>query len=186
MWNFTRYYPQPSKTPAATGNVDLDLDFETTHRLLLKCRREKVTANSAFSAATTIALYKLALQVDSKMNSTKYRQSQIVNMRRYWPEEQVDNSCGCHISSMEVGICVAERNRKNFWPIARKVHEKLETKLIESKIALLILPHSGKMSRIFIANSALDFCKLPSGNDSHFSITNMGNIDKSFTGEGKW
>ena len=185
MWNFTRYYPQPSKTPAATGNVDLELDAETTHRLLLKCRQEKVTLNSAFSAAANIAFYKLTVQRNSKCNTTKYRHYQIINMRRYWPKEQVDDSCGCHMSCLESGVHVQKSDIKNFWVFARKVHSNLESQLNNTKRALKILPHSVEMRQMYFFNSILELLKLPSFNDSHFCVTNVGNLDKSFTGEGK-
>ena len=183
--NFTKYYPEPRTEPAATHYVDLELDAETTNRLLQRCKKEEVTLNSVFAAATNIAFFRISLEKDSKLNSTKYRHNQVVNMRRYWPKEQIGNSAGCHMASFEIEVLTKIDDIANFWPYAKEVHRKLDKNLIESKLALRLLPLSKKLPEIFKANSLFDSLKLPSVTDNHFAVTNMGNLDKIFASNGE-
>ena len=183
--NFTKYYPEPRTEPAATHYVDLELDAETTNRLLQRCKKEEVTLNSVFAAATNIAFFRISLEKDSKLNSTKYRHNQIVNMRRYWPKEQIGNSGGCHISSLDIQVFTKKDDIGNFWPYAREVHRKLCKSLTESRTALRVLPLACKMRQTLVSNSLLKYPNLPSINDCHFSVTNMGNLDKFFISAGE-
>ena len=144
-----------------------------------------MTLNSIFIAVANIAFYKLALEKNSELNSTKYRHNHTINMRRYWPKEQIDNSGGCHLLSFDMGVLTKKDDISNFWPYAREVHRKLNINLNETKRALKLLPLSVKIRQVFLASSLCETLKLPGIIDCHYSVSNMGNLDKSFASTGE-
>ncbi|XP_047474255.1 uncharacterized protein LOC125028799 [Penaeus chinensis] len=182
--NFTSRFPMPSRNEAATRMIHHELDEDTTRKLLRRCKMEGVTLNSAFTAAANLTMYKMMTQ-DGRLKTTDLWSSQAVNMRRYWPKEQQSNSFGCHISLLDVSFPTGPGDEKAFWKYARQVHARLKYHLTESKRALTLQPMSERLIILIRHNAWLAWLRLPSANDGHYTVTNMGDLTQTFPGTGE-
>lgn len=175
--NFSKNYPLTVESEASTRILHHEIDEITTERLLKKCKVEKVTLNSAFMAAANLGLYKLILEKDVNIKDTVINTLQSVNMRRYWPKDARPKSFGCRISTLNLSFNVSQNDFCSFWEYARKVHSSIKVGLDDKPLAILGLPLAEFVSNIIRANFWLSKLSLPSSNDCHFCVTNMGNLD---------
>ncbi|CAL4063554.1 unnamed protein product [Meganyctiphanes norvegica] len=180
----TRLYPQPSHMEASTKVIYDELDEITTSQLIQRCKKENVTLNSAFTAAANLGIFNLIKAKDQSTKEIKIHSSHRVNMRRFWPKELQTSSFGCHMSAMDLTCNTNDQNQNNFWKYTREVHSVINTNLNETKYCLQVVPISHRQNFAFFWNSWLSWFGLPSTNDIHFSITNMGNLSNTFPGEG--
>ncbi|CAL4085036.1 unnamed protein product [Meganyctiphanes norvegica] len=180
--NFTKNYPLPVENEACTRILHHEVDEITTKRLLKKCKMEKVTINSAFTAAANLGLYKLISEKDVGISDTVINTLQTVNMRRYWSKEAQPNSFGCRISSLNLNFSVAHHDAYAFWEYARDVHRIIKHGLDEKPLALLGLPLANFFKYVIGENFWVSKFSLPSSNDCHFCVTNMGNLDNILIG----
>ncbi|KAK8398982.1 hypothetical protein O3P69_004234 [Scylla paramamosain] len=184
VWNFITVYRMPRQLEAATHLLQLELDEFTTRKLLLRCKMEGVTLNSTFTAAANLALYVMVTAKNPHIGQTNMCSQQVVNMRRYWPEELRPNTLGCHISLLDLSFPTQLEDLDAFWEYARRVHSLLHYHLTETKRALKLQQMSRSLSLIIFFNAVLAKLGLPSGNDNHYTVTNMGNLSKTFSGSG--
>ncbi|KAK4317808.1 hypothetical protein Pmani_011132 [Petrolisthes manimaculis] len=184
VWNFTSYYRMPFEQEAGTHLLQRDLDKGTTQNLLKRCKMEGVTLNSTFTAAANLALYTMMLNKDKKLGLTHLCSQQAINMRRYWPKEHRDDTFGCHISLLDLSFPTQEEDLKAFWEYTRGVHNLLSYHLTETKRALKLQPMSVRLGIIIRHNAMLAKLGLPSSNDNHYTVTNMGNLSTTFPGSG--
>lgn len=184
VWNFTSYYRMPFRQDAGTHLLQRELDKVTTQNLLKRCKMEGVTLNSAFTAAANLALYKMMLAKNKTVGQTNVCSQQAINMRRYWPREQRDNAFGCHISLLDLSFPTREEDLSAFWEYTRGVHHLLTYNLTETKRALKLQPMSVRLGIIIRHNALLGKLGLPSSNDNHYTVTNMGNLSTTFPGSG--
>ena len=182
--NFTWHYPMPASSDARTHVMHQELDEVTTSKLLKRCKMEGVTLNSAFTAAANLGLYKMILR-KHKLVKTHFDSVQAVNMRRYWPQDSRKDTLGCHISMLDMTVPTELEDIDNFWEYSRKVHKILQYELIESKRALKVQPISERLRLIICSNSWLAWAGLPSTNDNHYCVTNMGDLSSTFPGTGE-
>ena len=183
--NYARHYPQPEGRDASTRIIPNELDEATTTALLQKCRTEKASLNSAFTAAANVALYKMVLKHNPTLDSTQFGGIHTINMRRYWTKEQAENSCGCHISTVDVQLPIQREDLTNFWSYARQVQKTMDKELNVDKRCIKLLPIAERLRIILYINSFLQYVSMPSTNDNHFLVTNMGNLSKLFPGTGE-
>lgn len=183
--NYTNHYPQPTEQEASTRLIPGELDEETTTKLVKRCREEKTSLNSAFTAAANLALYKMVLICEPTLESTHFGGIQTVNMRRYWTKEEAQDSCGCHISTLDVQVPTNKEDFVKFWSYARRVQELMEYELNVSKRGIRMMSIGEKLRLILYTNSFLEWIGYPSTNDNHYCVTNMGNLSKSFPGTGE-
>ncbi|XP_071550675.1 uncharacterized protein [Panulirus ornatus] len=182
--NFTRLFPLPAHITAATRVLHHELDETTSRKLYLRCKMEGVTLNSAFTAAANLALYQMMASKKESLDKTSINCAQAVNMRRYWPKELQPNTFGCHISTLDVSFPTTKENLGEFWEYSRNVHSILAHHLSVTKRALLVQPISERMKLVIGSNYWLDQLHLPSTNDNHYCVTNMGNLNGTFPGTG--
>lgn len=182
--NYTDHYQQPVEIEATTRLIPGELDEETTTRLLSRCRKEKTSLNSAFTAAANLAFYKMVLNCDSTIESTHFGGIQTINMRRYWTKEEAQDSCGCHISTLDVRVATDKKDFNDFWSYARRVQHQMDNELNVTKRGIRLMPIGERLRIILYTNSLLEWAGFPSTNDNHYCITNMGNLSKSFPGSG--
>lgn len=181
--NFTTLYPLSSQNEASTKALHYVMDEVATKNLLKRCKMERVTLNSAFTAAANLGLYKMIQEYNKDLNETTFNSLQAVNLRRYWPKEKQANSLGCHVSFTDVNFKTDSSDMDNFWEYTRKVHVNLKNGL-EQPRALLGLPIGDRLNLIVQGNSWLSWLRLSSTNDNHYCVTNMGNLSQSFPGTG--
>lgn len=183
--NYTDHYKQPVHDEASTRILPHELDEETTTKLMARCKAEKTTLNSAFTAVANVALYKLVLKCDPSLESTTFGGIQTVNMRRYWTKEQAKDSCGCHISTLDVNVQTSKSDIDNVWAYSRRIKKIMDDELNVSKRGIKLMLMSSKLRLILQINTLLDYLGYPSMNDNHYCITNMGNLSQQFSGEGE-
>ena len=183
--NFIRHYAMPTSNEGCTQVIYHELDEITTERLLKRCKMEGVTLNTAFTAAANIGMYRMILQRDSSVQKTQFDNQQAVNMRRYWPKDKRKNAYGCHISMLDISVPTEISDIDNFWEYARKTHRILYHDLSNTKRALKMHPMSEKLWIAIFVNSWMSWLRLPSANDSHYCITNMGDVSSTFSGDGE-
>jgi len=183
--NYTKHYEQQPGTHSATLLIPSELDEETTSKLLQRCRQEKATLNSAFTAAANLALYRMILEKDPSVNHTDFSGIQTVNARRYWTEEQRKDSCGCHITTLDLRVPTRVGDLQDIWGYARKIQEMMMYELDVSKRGVRLISLGEKLRIVLYMNSFLEWAGFRSANDNHFCITNMGNLNKFFSGKGE-
>ncbi|XP_045615149.1 uncharacterized protein [Procambarus clarkii] len=184
LWNFTHYYRMPIKREAATHVLQNELDEITTSKLLSRCKMEGVTLNSAFTAAANIALYKMILAKNSSIEEENICSQQAINMRRYWPKSLRENAFGCHISLLDLKFPTRRSDLTAFWEYTRGIHSVLHHHLTVSLRPLKLQPMSENLSIIIRYNAVLAKLGLPTANDNHYTVTNMGNLSSTFPGTG--
>ncbi|KAB7503640.1 hypothetical protein Anas_12390 [Armadillidium nasatum] len=182
--NFIRHYPMPCDTDGCTLVLQNELDEVTTERLLKRCKMEGVTLNTVFTAAANIGMLRMILQRDGSVTDTRFDSQQAVNMRRYWPKDQQKNSYGCHISMVDIQIPTTKDDITNFWEYARKVHKIISNELHVERRTLKMQPLSEKLWLAIFVNSWMSKLRLPTANDGHYCITNMGDVSSTFNGHG--
>lgn len=183
--NFTRLYKMPASNKAATHILQHELDEITTKKLMSRCKMEGVTLNSAFTAAANLSMYKMMLNRDEKLDKTYMWSQQAINMRRYWPQELQPNTLGCHISLLDISFPTQRTDLHAFWEYARDVNRRLRSMLNEEKRPLRLQPMSERLIILIRQNSWLAWLGLPSANDNHYTVTNMGNLHTTFPGTGE-
>lgn len=182
--NFTRHYPMPAHMMAATRILHYEMDQNTSKKLYLRCKMEKVTINSAFTAAANLALYKMIATQDSSLTATDVHSVHAVNMRRYWEEQSQKNAFGCHISMLDLSFKTESKNLDEFWEYSRRLNAKLVHHLNKTKRSLRVQPISERLKLVIGGNYWLDRLNLASTNDNHYCVTNMGDLSSSFPGTG--
>lgn len=182
--NFTRFYPMPAHTSAATRVLHYQLDENTSTKLYLRCKMENVTLNSAFTAAANLALLQMMAAKQGTLATTNIHSVHAVNMRRYWQKQQKKDSLGCHISMLDVSFSTEQKHMDEFWEYSRSVHSKLTHHLSTTCRALQVQPISERLKIVIGSNYWLDRLGLASTNDNHYCVTNMGNLSFSFPGTG--
>ncbi|XP_042240531.1 uncharacterized protein LOC121878391 isoform X2 [Homarus americanus] len=183
--NFTRLFQMPAHNDAATRVLQYELDDITSKKLYLRCKMEGVTLNSAFTAAANLALYRMMSSKSDSLDITDINCVQAINMRRYWPKQLQPNTFGCHISTLDVGFRTERRNLEEFWEYSRQVHSDLAHHLTTTQRALSVQPISERLKLVIGSNFWLDQVGLPSTNDNHYCVTNMGNLNSTFPGTGE-
>ncbi|XP_064102200.1 uncharacterized protein LOC135212586 [Macrobrachium nipponense] len=183
--NFTSRYKMPASNAAATHILQHELDEVTTKKLISRCKMEGVTLNSAFTAAANLSMYEMMISRDEELDETYLWSQQAINMRRYWPQELQPNTLGCHISLLDISFPTKRRDLHSFWEYARDVNRRLQHMLVEEKRPLKLQPMSQRLIILIRHNSWLAWLGLPSANDNHYTVTNMGNLHTAFPGVGE-
>lgn len=181
--NFVSLYPMPTDQDGCTQVLPNELDRVTTERLLKRCKMEGVTLNTAFTAAANIGMLRMMLQRDASLQDTSFDSQQAVNMRRYWPKDKQKNAYGCHIFMFDLQVPTQESDIKNFWEYARNVHKIIYHELNVEKTPLKMQPLTEKQWLAIFINLIMSKFRLPSTNDSHYCVTNMGDVSNTFSGE---
>ncbi|XP_064121999.1 uncharacterized protein LOC135226402 isoform X2 [Macrobrachium nipponense] len=126
------------KTPAEKRTVTLArvLSQDVTLKFIQKCRQEKVTVNSAFSALVAAALTDTLVEYGLVKDSYSVQNFHLVNLRRYW-ENKPPISLGCHIGGPLKLYTETPRNLGDkFWDYVRSLHQQIKDG-IESERVLI-------------------------------------------------
>nr|XP_045615326.1 uncharacterized protein LOC123768665 [Procambarus clarkii]XP_045615409.1 uncharacterized protein LOC123768665 [Procambarus clarkii] len=182
--NFTRLFPMPTHKVAETHILHYELEETTSKKLYLRCKMEGVTLNSAFTAAANLALYLLMSARGHSLKATQINCVQVVNMRRYWPKPLQPNTFGCNISILDLDFQTEEKNLEEFWEYSRLVHSNISHHLTVTQRALTVQPISERLKLVIGSNFWLSRLGLPSTNNHHYCLTNMGNLRTAFPGTG--
>ncbi|MCL4147127.1 UNVERIFIED_CONTAM: hypothetical protein GTU68_020927 [Idotea baltica] len=183
--NFLKHYPMLPGKNVCTMVLENELNEFATQCLLKRCRMEGVTLNTAFTAAANIGMYRMILQKDASILETSFDSQQIINMRRYWPKEKQKDSFGCHIFPTYIHVTTKKEDIAEFWEYARKVHKIMYKELDVDKNSIKSHPLSHKLCLALFINFCASKLKLTTTNESHYCITNMGNVSSKFSGDGK-
>ncbi|XP_042861472.1 uncharacterized protein LOC122246765 isoform X8 [Penaeus japonicus] len=106
-----------------------DVDAATTTQFVKRCRAEKVTVNSAFTALANVALVDLLVDGGLEQDAYSIRGDHIIDARRYW-DGDTSQHLGCHIlPQLAVMIPTPRDTEGKFWDYARLVHADLKGKL---------------------------------------------------------
>nr|XP_053636076.1 uncharacterized protein LOC128691262 [Cherax quadricarinatus] len=109
-------------------------EIEETKSFIHKCRAERVTVHSAFTALTGAALTDLLTEKGIVQDTYNIRVGHLINMRRYWKGD-VSRSLGCHILKPLLQCIDTSRNvLDKFWDFARSVHQELQRNIEDGTI----------------------------------------------------
>nr|XP_053645218.1 uncharacterized protein LOC128697505 [Cherax quadricarinatus]XP_053645219.1 uncharacterized protein LOC128697505 [Cherax quadricarinatus] len=125
---FSRIYQIPEGIEVKSLILERQLDTTTTRKFLNKCRAERVTVHSAFTALADAALVELMAEKDAVQDTYNIYNYHSVNMRRYWKGD-VSKSLGCHVSVIFMNTHTPRNINEIFWDFARSVHQELQSKL---------------------------------------------------------
>ncbi|XP_068214345.1 uncharacterized protein [Palaemon carinicauda] len=126
----------PPEGEDKSHNLTHVLDKDLTKRFLEKCKAEKVSLNSGFTALFNACMVSF-LSENNYINDT-YRMcnGHVINSRRYWPADRSD-AMGCHaLAPLNLWINVPGDLNNKFWDFARSIHQDLHHHLKEESILL--------------------------------------------------
>ncbi|XP_069937990.1 uncharacterized protein [Cherax quadricarinatus] len=124
----------PKEIEERSLHVERELDVSTTKSFIHKCRAERVTVHSAFTALTGAALTDLLTEKGIVQDTYNIRVGHLINMRRYWKGD-VSRSLGCHILKPLLQCIDTSRNvLDKFWDFARSVHQELQRNIEDGTI----------------------------------------------------
>ncbi|XP_066961937.1 uncharacterized protein [Macrobrachium rosenbergii] len=110
------------------------LSQNVTLKFIQKCRQEKVTVNSAFSALVAVALTDTLAEYGLVKDSYCVQNFHLVNLRRYW-ENKPPISLGCHIGGPLKLYTDTPRNLGDkFWDYVRSLHQEIKDGIESGKV----------------------------------------------------
>lgn len=123
-------FPRPNER-CMTHSYEFVVDLDTTARFFKKCREEKVTINSGFSAAANVALVDLVRESGVASDSYVLQNAHLVNLRRYW-KKPIPNALGVHMGFPLIILTeVPGKVGSNYWDYARAMHSHISRDLQE-------------------------------------------------------
>ncbi|XP_068239043.1 uncharacterized protein [Palaemon carinicauda] len=112
------------------------LNTNVTLKLIQKCRQEKVTVNSAFSALAGLAMIDTLVEFGIVKDSYCVQNFHLVNLRRYW-ESKPPISLGCHIGGPLKLYTETPRNLGDqFWDYVRSLHQDIKEGIESGKVLM--------------------------------------------------
>ncbi|XP_064121977.1 uncharacterized protein LOC135226401 isoform X2 [Macrobrachium nipponense] len=142
-----------TSTEKRTVTLARVLSQNVTLKFIQKCRQEKVTVNSAFSALVAVALTDTLVEYGLVKDSYSVQNFHLVNLRRYW-ENKPPISLGCHFGGPLKIYTETPRNLGDkFWDYVRSLHQLIKDGIESEKVltdkALHLLtmegsPYTGK------------------------------------------
>ncbi|KAK7083215.1 hypothetical protein SK128_011731 [Halocaridina rubra] len=110
------------------------LDRATTLKFIQKCRQEKVTIHSAFTALSNVALVDCLVENGVLQDSYCVQHFHLVNLRRYW-DVKIPIALGCHIGGPLPKYIDTPRNLGDkFWDYARSLHQNLKEDIESAQV----------------------------------------------------
>ncbi|ROT70486.1 hypothetical protein C7M84_011215 [Penaeus vannamei] len=152
-----------------------DVDVATTAQFVKRCRAEKVSVNSAFTALANVALVDLLVEGGLEQDTYSIRGDHILNARRYW-EGDASDYLGCHIlPQLAVIVPTPRETGGKFWDYARLLHADMKRKIeagtaLQDEAAKYFMPERPSFETIF---------------SCEFAVTNMGDVTKLVTEGGE-
>ncbi|KAK8736647.1 hypothetical protein OTU49_017435, partial [Cherax quadricarinatus] len=177
---FSRIYQKPEGTEENCLALERQLDTTTTRKFLNKCRAERVTVHSAFTALADAALVELLAEKGVVQDTYNIYNYHAVSTRRYWKGD-VSKSLGCHVSIIRMYTDTPRNINEIFWDFARSVHQELQSKLTSGTAleeeAFDLLKSELKDTLKFVADSPTSFVS------PDYYTTNMGDVTALVTEE---
>ena len=129
---FSRYYPPDKTVPPATKMIPIQFTKAETKELVLKCKKEQVTVNSALTFIAAYANYSMIYEKCSKSHQ-KYIVPHCVNCRRYVNAKHCD-FFGNYVLVLEDNMhCNYDMTVGGIWETAKDMsasfHERLDGKM---------------------------------------------------------
>ena len=165
-----------------TGLIERILDEDTTSRLLQRCRQEKTTVNSAYSAAMDLVFLNQIREKYGGRDKVLLPHGHLINVRRYWEDHDPSEvfPMGCHVMRLFRYSEIDESDVEDFWTYVRQyqkvLSEEVKDELVIKSTAYEIL-HNIK-DHVFESDNVNDVYKC------YYIVSNMGNIDNLFSGKG--
>lgn len=127
-----RIYQAPEGTEDRSAQVIRHLDVTTTEKFVNRCRTERLTVHSAFTALANVALIDLLMKKNVIQSSYTIYSAHTTNLRRYWPGD-TSRALGCHISPTHLYTETPRDAGNRFWEYARTLHQNLKSSLESGK-----------------------------------------------------
>ncbi|KAK7083216.1 hypothetical protein SK128_011732 [Halocaridina rubra] len=161
------------------------LDRATTLKFIQKCRQEKVTIHSAFTALSNVALVDCLVENGVIQDSYCLQNFHLVNLRRYWGVK-IPIALGCHIGGPLTKYTDTPRNLGDrFWDYARSLHQNLKEDIASAQAltnkAFHDIMNPGVI--LFTEKFLLDSSKKYKGD---FVVSNMGDVTSLVTEGGEY
>ncbi|XP_068236802.1 uncharacterized protein [Palaemon carinicauda] len=164
-------FPKPNEK-RMTQSLEYIVNQDITAKFFKKCREEKVTINSGFSAAANVALVHLLQERNIVHNSYIMQNIHLVNLRRYW-EKKVTDVLGIHTGfPLVVRTEVPGDLSNGYWEYARSLHAHI-SKDLKEKRSVFDHAFTTLFSEEMSASELLDETKPFIGD---FTISNMGDV----------
>ncbi|KAK7066539.1 hypothetical protein SK128_006677, partial [Halocaridina rubra] len=179
---FISVFP-PSKDPTKTVDIIKILDQSTTDAFIQKCKREKVTVNSAVTAFVNAALVEIFVENGLIQDSYPLMNRHLVNLRRYW-DIKVDTALGCNIHAMCQNVDTPRNIEHQVWDYARSLNRVIQDDVELGKVFLEMAFDDLKLSI-----SAKDFEKYLLSSkkfNCDFIMSNLGNVTSLVTEGGDY
>ncbi|XP_064122021.1 uncharacterized protein LOC135226419 [Macrobrachium nipponense] len=167
-----------TSTEKRTVTLARVLSQDVTLKFIQKCRQEKVTVNSAFSALVAVALTDTLVEYGLVKDSYSVPNFHLVNLRRYW-ESKPPISLGCHFGGPLKIYTETPRNLgDNFWDYVRSLHQLIKDGIESEKVltdkALHLLAHTDKeYEGDFVTSNLGNVTPLVTEGGEHVKITHI-------------
>lgn len=177
-------FPSPTATAGTVSLVEV-LDQQTTAKFLQRCRHEKATVNSVFSAMANVAITDILVEDGIQQDSYLIQNLHTVNLRRYW-ETVTRKTLGLHIGYPLMMNTETPRNLEGkFWDYCRSLNQNLRHDVESGRILLdlafkMITPNSKETSHEnvvyegdFITSNLGEITAAVTEGGEHVRITNV-------------
>ncbi|XP_066961938.1 uncharacterized protein [Macrobrachium rosenbergii] len=156
------------------------LSQNVTLKFIQKCRQEKVTVNSAFSALVAVALTDTLVEYGLVKDSYCVQNFHIVNLRRYW-ENKPPISLGCHIGPLKLYTETPRNLGDKFWDYVRSLHQQIKDSIESGKVLTDKAFHSLTMDALPLSGDPLS----DKDYNGDFLTSNLGNVTPLVTEGGE-
>lgn len=127
--------PKPNERKYTTSIIKV-LDTQMTSNFLQRCRKEKLTVHSVFTALANMAIVQVLTERSVIRDSYVITNFHTINMRRYW-ECNSEKALGLHMGYPVMLYTDTPRDvHKNFWNYSRKLGESLKDYISSERILL--------------------------------------------------
>lgn len=161
-----------------------------TARLVAVCRQNGVSVHAAFTAAASVALFRIVTRLRTqkrlpRLQAFNIGSGHVVNFRRYMlPRNQ--NAYGCYMGFFETHVEIAEEveSKAAFWDLVRTVLRQMNEKLNKEQQPVVYCKLMQKCLSTERWIHRQHTKRLP--HVSHyFGTSNMGDLDRIFNANGK-
>ncbi|XP_068210053.1 uncharacterized protein [Palaemon carinicauda] len=171
-----------SEKKKRTSSIIRVLDREVTSKFIQRCKLEKVTVGSGFTAIVNMAIVDVLVEYGVIEDSYMIENFHIINIRRYW-KRRTSVPLGLHMGYPLMLFSDTPRNvRDHLWDYAKTLGESLKEKVISGRIladkayAMFFpkeLPHSDHIPCDYLTSNMGDVTRLVTEGGEHVRITNI-------------
>ncbi|XP_068210056.1 uncharacterized protein [Palaemon carinicauda] len=175
-------FPRSNKKKHISSIVRV-LDREVTSRFIHRCKKEKVTVGSAFTAVVNMAIVDVLMDCGVIEDSYMIENFHTINLRRFW-KPRTSVPLGLHMGYPLMLFSDTPKNvRDHLWDYAKTLGESLKEKVFSGRLfahkayAMFFpkeLPHSeDHIACDYITSNMGDVTRLVTEGGEHVRITNI-------------